>query len=213
MSKKDLFSMDKTQLIMNKYSQIASNLCLGSFFTFFLVMNGRAYISTSRPSLLFYIILNSIFLVFAIIRKPAKDVDVNFLPWLFALGGTLLPLLLFPDGNEDLYLGMLIQIYGIVMAIASGMSLNRALGMVAANRGIKTNGIYRLVRHPLYFSYAISMIGFIVNNFNAYNVFVLIIHIGFQIQRIKYEERLLSKDGKYKTYMSSVKYRMFPYVY
>lgn len=205
--------MTEKQILMNKYTQMASNLFLAMFFAFFIITHGRTFLTTHRISLLAYIIMNSIFLVYALTRKPARQVDTSPLSWLFAVAGTLMPLLMMPGGSHDLHLGILLQTIGIIISIAAGISLNRALGMVAAHRGIKTGGLFRWIRHPLYFSYIVSMIGFMVNNFSIYNLVVFIIHIGFQIQRIKYEEQLLSNDNQYRAYMTAVRYRLIPYVY
>ena len=84
---------------------------------------------------------------------------------------------------------------------------------MAAREGIVSKGLYRFVRHPLYFSYEISIVGFIINNFNLWNIFLFCVHICCQLQRIKYEEDLLNEDGEYRQYATKTKWRLIPFLY
>jgi protein-S-isoprenylcysteine O-methyltransferase Ste14 len=102
---------------------------------------------------------------------------------------------------------------GIGISIVGLVSLNKSFGLVAANRGIISNGLYRFVRHPLYISYELTIIGFIINNLSIYNLVIACIHLAFQLQRIKYEENLLGKDPQYREYAKQTRWRLFPFVY
>ena len=51
-----------------------------------------------------------------------------------------------------------------LIALASLGTLGRSFGIVAANRGVKTRGPYRLVRHPAYFGYLMSYLGYVAEN-------------------------------------------------
>ena len=53
------------------------------------------------------------------------------------------------------WLGQALQLIGLGLSIAAIASLGRSFAVVAANRGIRTAGVYRFVRHPL-------MLGFLV---------------------------------------------------
>jgi hypothetical protein len=79
MGKPDFMKLDKSQIILNKYSQMVSNIFLGLFFIFFVIIYTRKLISTGSPSSALYIVLNGIFFIFAFTRRSAKEVDVRFI--------------------------------------------------------------------------------------------------------------------------------------
>ncbi len=93
------------------------------------------------------------------------------------------------------------------------MSLNTSIGMTAANRGIKTGGLYRLVRHPLYLSYMIAFGGFVLNQMTWHNVMVYFAALLLWVMRILAEERLLTRDPKYQDYTTQVKWRLVPFLF
>ena len=51
-------------------------------------------------------------------------------------------------------------------------------GIVAAHRGIKTGGLYRAVRHPIYAAYLLAFGGFVLAHPSGYNTLVLLIWAG-----------------------------------
>jgi protein-S-isoprenylcysteine O-methyltransferase Ste14 len=121
--------------------------------------------------------------------------------------------LLLPIGAKESLIGYLVQISGIAISIIGLISLNRSFGLVAAHRGIVSSGMYRLVRHPLYFSYEVSILGFMINNISFYNIALCLVHLCCQLQRIKYEEDLLSIDEAYRQYAIKTKWRLIPFFY
>jgi protein-S-isoprenylcysteine O-methyltransferase Ste14 len=92
-------------------------------------------------------------------------------------------------------------------------TLGRSFGIVAANRGVKTRGPYRFVRHPAYVGYFISYLGYVAENPSAVNVGLLCLSTAFQLVRIREEEQLLSGDASYQSYRATVRYRLIPRVY
>ncbi len=92
------------------------------------------------------------------------------------------------------------------------LSLNRSIGFVAANRGIKTGGMYRFVRHPLYCAYIIAFFGFLMNHPSAHNICVYSIMVLLLFMRAIAEERLLTKNDEYRAYSKKVRWRLIPYV-
>lgn len=205
--------MSLLSTLVIKNSQIASNFLLGSIFLLAVIFLAKQYALTKQPSIILNIIFYSLSVLCAFARRPAKKVDLSFFSWLFTFAGIALPLLLLPDGKNEFLVGYVMQTGGILISILGLVSLNRSFGLVAAHRGIVSNGLYRFVRHPLYFSYGISMIGFIVNNFNLYNIFLFFVHLGCQLQRIRYEEILLSEDSAYRQYSAKTKWRLIPFLY
>ena len=83
------------------------------------------------------------------------------------------------------------QLAGLLIALASLGTLGRSFGIVAANRGVKTRGPYRLVRHPAYFGYLVAYVGYVAENPSLANLALLCLSTAFQLVRIGEEERLL----------------------
>jgi protein-S-isoprenylcysteine O-methyltransferase Ste14 len=73
-----------------------------------------------------------------------------------------------------------------------------------------TSGAYRLLRHPLYASYVLAGIGYLVQSPRLWNVAVLIAVWGCQIVRIASEEKLLGTDAAYRAYVMRTRWRVIP---
>ena len=102
---------------------------------------------------------------------------------------------------------------GILWQLFAKASLRRSFGLLPANRGIVTRGAYRLVRHPIYFGYFITDMGFLSTNFGWRNLLVYGGLYALQIGRLLREERLLSRDPEYRAYQAIVRYRVIPGVF
>jgi protein-S-isoprenylcysteine O-methyltransferase Ste14 len=101
---------------------------------------------------------------------------------------------------------LLLQILGV-------LSLNKSLAIVPAKRQIKTRGMYRLVRHPLYTSHILAMTGYVLANTTTGNVIVYAVAVASLFIRIIREERHLALDPQYRQYMEQVRYRLLPLVF
>ena len=134
--------------------------------------------------------------------------------WITTLGGTFLPLLLRPtDAPADLVAGQLIQLVGVTLQIVALLSLNRSFGLLPAHRDIKSGGLYRWVRHPLYSAYTLALIGYVVNNPSIHNAAILVLATGFQVMRIVNEETFLSRYSEYAAYVKRTRWRLIPLIW
>lgn len=124
-------------------------------------------------------------------------------PPLFASG----PLL----GLTTLWLAL--QFVGVILAMLSLGSLGRSFGLLAGNRGIRSSGAYRVVRHPTYASYIITNGAYVLQSFSLWNVIVFFIVQAAQVLRILQEEQALSRDPAYQVYRQKVRYRLLPGVF
>ena len=191
----------------------SGNLLLATLFGLFAYAHLQNFLEVARASVLLIIVKELIDACFYLIRRRPVDFSLSPYAWTTALAGTGCSLLLRPsDVSHDLLLGQVIQWSGLVLQILGMLSLNRSIGMVPANRGIKTTGLYRWVRHPLYSSYAITQIGYLINNPNLHNAAVVTLSICFQILRLYNEERFLREDPAYEQFMKSTRWRLFPYI-
>jgi protein-S-isoprenylcysteine O-methyltransferase Ste14 len=98
-------------------------------------------------------------------RAPASGGRQHLIAHLLAWGGIGLPLLLRPWGVASLSIaaiGGALQLTGSLLALVATLTLGRRFGIVAANRGLQTSGLYHIVRHPIYLAYLISNGGFVI---------------------------------------------------
>jgi protein-S-isoprenylcysteine O-methyltransferase Ste14 len=154
--------------------------------------------------------------VFVVIRRYTSDVSVQPLDWLIALLGTTAPLLVRPTGGEPLVplsVCAPLMLAGMVLQVAAKFALSRSFGVVAANRGVKIGGPYRLVRHPMYAGYVMTQIAFLLTNPSAWNAAVYGFALACQIGRILAEERVLVRDPSYRAFASAVPYRLVPRIF
>jgi protein-S-isoprenylcysteine O-methyltransferase Ste14 len=158
------------------------------------------------------------FLRLSVLLILVKEVlDAVFYPyhWVIALTGTFCLLLLRPtQASHDLVVGQFLVCTGLVLQALGMLSLKRSIGMVPANRGIVTTGLYRVVRHPLYSSYVLTLIGYLISNFTLGNALVVLaLWFPLTILRIVEEERFLSQDPGYVLFMERTRWRLIPYVF
>lgn len=188
-----------------------SKAALVLFYLHFMYLHGRAFIEELHVSSLILAVFESMIVVLVLLRKPAKSVSLQPVDWFIAVARTYLPLLLVPVAmqQENIFLQML-QAAGFLISVAGIYALNRSIGMVAANRGIKTGGIYRFVRHPLYAGYVPAVGAFVAQNLSLYNIVIASLFLIFAILSILAEEELLSQDPEYQAYQQKTRWRIIP---
>ena len=107
-----------------------------------------------RFSTLYVALFEAAVVLFSVTRPMPKETNRSTYDWLIALIGSYLILLLRPATHvHDLVPLLALQLFGMVVSLTGLLSLNRSFGLVAANRGVKTRGMYRVVRHPIYAGY------------------------------------------------------------
>jgi protein-S-isoprenylcysteine O-methyltransferase Ste14 len=159
------------------------------------------------------IIHNTILLGLFLTRRKSTDTSYRILDWIIPV--LVMTCVMLLRGSQSMnstlfFLSGLIQIIGILGIIGSLLSLGRSFGVIPANRRIKLTGAYKIVRHPVYSSEIIFYLGFILGNFSPRNSLLIPIIIAGQFWRSIAEERLLSKDMDYRTYLRRVQYRFIP---
>lgn len=153
---------------------------------------------------------------FVLLRRQTQDISLNWRDWLFGLSGTIAPLLVTASSGQPIVPAALcgiMMMLGICLNVSAKLTLRRSFGVVAANRGVKIGGPYRLVRHPMYAGYALTQIGFLLSGPTLWNLCVYGLALGLQIARIRAEERVLDKDPAYAAMTQRVRYRLLPLVF
>ena len=156
--------------------------------------------------LLFFTLLAVMFLI----RSPAQRLGA---PWetVLALVGTFLPAVMPRPAPGGLpWLGEGIQIISLAVMVAALISLGRSFAIAPADRGLRTTGLYRWVRHPLYAAEIFFYIGYLVVNPSWRNLVAVVVSTGIQIARITREEKILAG---YTRYALRVRWRLVPFVW
>jgi protein-S-isoprenylcysteine O-methyltransferase Ste14 len=132
-----------------------------------------------------------------------------------AFSGIILPFLMQPTSNigDRVLVSTVLSVIGVVMLIASLLSLNMSMGIIAARRKIHTGGMYRMVRHPMYLSYFFLFTGYFWMNYSYWNGILLLLIVWIQITRIYQEEGVWSSDGDYQDYAKKVRWRIMPGIF
>ena len=154
--------------------------------------------------------------LFVLFRRPTDNISMRLGDWLLAATATYAPLLIIP--TEEMWpaiepLAVALFAFGNLVQIGGKLFLRRSFGVAPANRGIKRDGMYRFVRHPIYAGYLFTHIGSLMVMPSIVNLVIYSIGWWAQILRIGAEERLLSQDPDYRDYMTQVRWRLIPGIY
>ena len=162
------------------------------------------------------ILSEALVVVLLMVRRPSRDVSLERKDWALAFAATVGPLLVLPTGGHPLIpapLGMGLLTAGISIQLAAKIMLGRSFGIVPANRGIKVEGPYRFVRHPIYLGYVTVHVSFLLLAPNPVNLLIYGLSFSVQLVRILAEERLLRRDPAYAAFMGKTRWRLLPGVF
>lgn len=176
--------------------------------------HGTAVLTEGRYSSLPFAAEQSLLVGLFLSRRRSRVTSSNPWDWVVAAGGWL-PLLMRPaQGPDALALsGTAIQVAGLCLTVVAMGYLGRSFGVVAANRGLKRNGAYRIVRHPIYLGHTITKSGFVLANPSGLNIVLAAAITFFHLLRIRAEERLLTETDEYAEYAARVRWRLIPGLY
>ena len=165
----------------------------------------------AHPHLILFL-LGEVLAVALLLLNRRGDTASDIYPVAIAFIGTGAALLVVPQGVRLVSdpVSLVLIVAGSGVALAAKAFLGRSFGMVAANRGVKDNGIYRFVRHPMYLGYMLSHLGFVLVFFSATNVAIYTVVWTCFWLRAKEEEKILLRDPDYQAYASKVRFRLVP---
>jgi len=179
-----------------------------------------ASLSDPWPSLLSSFCLATFYMLLALLimsRPPAKAQADGLLPRIAAFVGTYLPWTITFFGKTDQALPNLLStacvLIGMIMMLVTIRHLGRSFSLVPQARSVVQTGPYRWIKHPLYFSEQIAILGVVLQYLTPVTVIVFVVHIGVQVCRILYEEDLLRRNcPEYSSYEAS-RWRLIPCVW
>lgn len=149
-------------------------------------------------------------------RRRSDIISSSPLDWALSLVAVNAPFLATRAAASTIFPSQIcaaLMLAGLTIQIAAKATLWRGFGIVPANRGTKTSGLYRIVRHPMYAGYTITHIGFLLGFPSLQNTLLYFITFAIQVARVFREERILNSDPIYREYAARVRYRFFPKVF
>lgn len=196
---------------------LATKFFLALVFALFAYRGFLDWETTGRPHTLIFAAHEALLVGLVIARREPTEESRALGDWLIAIIGTATPMMQRPAPvSADLAflspIALGLQLFGACLTVFAAMSLGRSYGVVAANRGVKSGGLYRFVRHPIYGSYFIGYLGFFLGNMTWRNALFLALTLIFQVWRAVAEERILLNDPEYKAYAARVRKRFLPFV-
>lgn len=161
------------------------------------------------------VVQQGLLMVLFLVRRRALETSARFLDWVVGVGGTFLPLAMRPRAERSAlaWLGEPLQFAGLLLATVASGFLGRSMGIVAANRGVRTGGLYGFVRHPIYAGHLLGYVGFLTANPTGRNALITAVTIALMAGRARAEERLLARDPAYRAYLGRTRWRFVPFVY
>lgn len=142
------------------------------------------------------------------ILESAVSIVSYCLPFFISFSG-----LYFSSDGEFTNVGQVFLISGLCITYLALLSLHKSVGIVPARRSIVTRGMYRFVRHPMYFGEIIMSIGIALIYLNFATISIVCVGFFALVLRIRWEERILSESADYVAYKQKIKYRLIPFIW
>lgn len=176
---------------------------------------GASFHATHQLGSLLILVSEGLVLLFLLVRRGAQELSLAPREWALALLASAAPLVVHPGGHPLVpsLAGASLIVMGILVQLHGKLTLGRSFGCVPAHRGLKLDGPYRLVRHPIYAGYLISHTGFVLLNPTWWNLAAYVVCYALQIPRLIAEERFLAHDAAYAAYLERVRWRLVPGVF
>lgn len=216
---------------LEKYAQVNtlwSNIILGSTFMCAAFLFVRLYNENPRftVTMLIFLLLTHAFVT--LLRKVPDNPSKDPLDWIYSITGTWLPILILslsqindvaainagefeaPIENPIIYL---CQIFSILFVIITLMNLGSSYGVIPARRPLKTRFMYGLVRHPLYFGFALACLFAVLQNFTPLIAALYALMIGVHVLCIRSEEVVMESDPFYSAYKAKTRKKLIPFIW
>jgi protein-S-isoprenylcysteine O-methyltransferase Ste14 len=98
----------------------------------------------------------------------------------------------------------------ILLQTACLINLGRSFGIMVSIRKVKTNGLYAIIRHPMYALDILWRVCMLLKNPCRPNVAIFVLSSACYVYRALIEEKYLRGWPEYRDYMQKVRYRFLP---
>jgi protein-S-isoprenylcysteine O-methyltransferase Ste14 len=195
---------------------IAARTIVIALFTMMAVRLGLDYMHTGRLTGLLLLASEGLVVVLTVFRRAPALVDRSAQARVLTALSMIGPPLVRPTSTEGFapeLVTVAVSVAGLIIVIAGKLSLGRSFGLMPANRGIVSTGLYRLVRHPIYMGYLVTHVAFVAANATPWNMLTLVSADLALMARAVCEERTLARDPGYREYQQVVRWRVMPGVF
>ena len=166
---------------------------------------------------LLLVIAESLGVLLILIRRRSASLSSHPFDWALSFSAVSAPLLLTTPAAAGTFvpeaLVTTLMLMGLLVQISGKLALGRSFGLVPANRGVKTRGLYRFVRHPVYAGYTLTHAGFLIGFPSWQNTALYAAVFAIEVTRLLREEAVLKRDPAYVAYAARVRYRLLPGVF
>jgi len=193
--------------------EMAARMVIVAMFTFMAVRLGADFAQTGRLTSLLLVAGEALVVVLTVFRRPTGIVDLSVRARGLTTMSLVGPMLAAPAASAVFLPEITTATFsacGLLVVIAGKLSLGRSFGLMPANRGVVSSGLYRLVRHPIYMGYLITHIGFLAANGTVWNIVAFVCADLALLARAVCEERILARDPAYRAYQQTVRWRVVP---
>jgi len=205
--------MGASRLDADRLADVAARAAIVVLFSLMAVRFGADFLATGRVTGLLLLVSEMLVVVLTVMRRSAAAVDRSVRARLLTVLSMLGPPLLQPAQVSAILpqsVTVAASIVGLAVVIAGKMTLGRSFGLMPANRGVVSSGIYRVVRHPIYLGYLITHVAFLLATPSAWNIAALFAADVALLLRAVCEEQTLSQDSQYRAYQQLVRWRVCP---
>lgn len=204
------------RLDAERLTDIASRAVVIVLFSMMAIRFGADFLSTGRVTGLLLLVSEMLVVLLTVMRRSAATVDRSMRARLLTALSMLGPPLLQPAHVAALVpqsLTIAASVVGLTIVIAGKVTLGRSFGLMPANRGVVSSGVYRIVRHPIYLGYLVTHVAFLAATPSAWNIAALFAADSALLARAVCEEKTLSRDERYRAYKQAVRWRVCPGVF
>ena len=160
-----------------------------------------------------FLIHNLIMLALILVRRPHLAIDRSLFHQAVALAAFFSGLA-FRDtitANQALLTASrAVTGAAAILGILTLINLGRSFGILISVRKIRTDWLYRIVRHPMYLTDILWKVGMILKKPSLLNAGIMAFGVACYVYRALLEEKFLSQYPEYRRYMTKVRYRFIP---
>ena len=167
-----LLRNDADQARAADMADLGARVVVIALFSLMAIRIGSDFVATGRLTGLLLLASETLVVVLTVLRRGTSVVDRSYRARLLTAFSMMGPVLVRPATVTALapeLATVLLSAIGLSVVIAGKVSLGRSFGLMPANRGVVSSGLYRLVRHPIYMGYLITHSGFVAANPTLWN--------------------------------------------
>lgn len=190
-----------------------ARFALVALFSFMAIRLGANFLETGRLTGLLLLASEALVVVLIAFRRAPVIVDRSARARVLTTLAMAGPPLVAPTALQSIVpdaMSATVGSLGLLIVIGGKLSLGRSFGLIPANRGIVSTGLYRLVRHPIYLGYVITHVAFLAAHPTPWNFVLLVGSDIALLARAVCEEETLARDDAYVAYQAQVRWRVVP---